>query len=112
MENLNQKGDFQSPKSEHVTKNDVYSCKRFGVYQTTIVWEGCYPQIMFHVKPLDEQGNEMPICFYFASINCMLRFRGLYRAYHKLQFWQSKSTILNSKSTIMLLLYKKRMKIY
>lgn len=111
MENLNQKADLPKPKSEFITKNHAYSCKRFNAYQTAVTWDGCYEQMMFHVKPIGENGFEKDIAFYFRSIAQMLNFMMQYQTHHKLEFWQSKSTLLNQKSTILLLLYKSRMKV-
>ena len=106
-----QNGVMITPKNQFVEKMKEYSCKRFNVYKTTIAFERCYSQVMFHVKPIGDNGFEKDIAFYFRSIPQILNFILLYQKNHTLEFWQSKSTMLNSRSTMLLLLYKSRMKV-
>lgn len=106
-----QKGDLVTPKKIFTYKMNEYCCTKFNIYRNVVIWDDCYRQLMFHVKPLHRDGTEISISFYFLSILQVIHFRSLYTKHHSIRFWQSKIEMLNTETAILSILYDRRIRI-
>ena len=92
---------FSSPDLEIETKNIAHSCNSYSVYETSVKWDGHYVQQMFHVKPLDIEGHEVDVQFYFNSLVLLLRFMNTYKSAHTAEFWYKKQDYHHSRDYVL-----------
>lgn len=65
------------------------SDKYFNVVAETFNFDNSFRQTMFHVKPLDKWGVEMPIEFCFTKYTEVENFTSKYHVHHTIEFWKS-----------------------
>lgn len=89
MTNEQFRTEIKSAKLADGIKNPSLSDEHFATYWILLKYPDCDVQLMFHVKPLNEDGEEIPEDFYFLSEKAALKFMDTNRDYHTLAWWQA-----------------------
>lgn len=84
------------------------SDKHFKTYVAAIEFVDSDLQSMFHVKPLNEDGEVMPEDFYFLSEKAARKFMDANRDYHTLAWWGAMKRPHHRKYNCMVNLYMVR----
>lgn len=89
MEILEHHADCRYKFGKVAQKIYALSDKYFNVVAETFNFDNCFRQTMFHVKPLDKWGAEMPIEFCFTKYTEVENFTSKYHVHHTMEFWKS-----------------------
>lgn len=111
MENLMEKTQNIVPNNV-VTKTLAKYCNiYFRVYETSLNFRNCYTQSMFTVVPLNTDGSNMAIAFYFRNITRAILFMGCYNSHHALSFWQKRVSTINTRQAVLSMLWSNKIEI-
>lgn len=89
MQNEQIKAQIAKAKIKNEFKISSLSDKHYNTYLVAFEFIDSELQAMFHVKPLDEEGNSVDEDFFFYNEERAIEFMNNNRGYHSLAWWNA-----------------------